>query len=1133
MNDQKVFHTRREYNRWVANQTLEDYALRFTAKKARRWSIFRVSNTALGAISFLALEAIGATITLEYGFNNTLAAVMVVSCILFLCALPISYYAAKYGVDIDLLSRGAGFGYLGSTITSLIYASFTFIFFALEAVIMASALELLFDIPKWSGYLISSLLIIPLVTHGITLISRFQMWSQPVWLILQLAPFVIILFHEVQYIAQWQDFTGKAEIAPKQDTHFFIGDNLILFGAASGVLFSLISQIGEQVDFLRFLPEKNKNNARQWWTALLLSGPGWILVGGLKILAGSLLLVIALQSGLSEHDAVDPTHMYLLAFGYLIESPQAVLAITGIFVILCQVKINVTNAYAGSIAWSNFFSRLTHSHPGRVVWVVFNVIIALLLMGLGIYQALEPILAIYSIVAIAWIGTIVADLIINKPLGLSPKGIEFRRAYLYDINPVGVGTMFIASIFGLLCLSGLFHIVDPAGYLKALAPYITLTLSLIVSPCIAYLTRGRFYLARDPKHDSAHLTEHKQCVVCENNFDTEDLAHCPIYRKTICSLCCSLESRCQDRCKTESRFSDQVRHWSKRFLPKKWHVFLNTRTVQFSVLMASISFIIASLFVLVYKQLPAKETDVLSQSLAVSLFQVYLLLIIVVGILVWLFVLANESRRIALEESISQTSLLSNEIKAHEITDQKLQLAKETADTANRAKSRYLSGISHELRSPLNAVLGYAQLLEKDALLQPDQLKKVSLIRRSGDHLSDLIEGLLDISKIEAGRIDIRRDKVDIRTMLAELDDMFSLQAQQKSLEFITKIADSLPAYVYGDGKHIRQILINLLSNSIKYTEHGRILFNISYRNQVAEFNVHDSGVGISKHEQERIFKPFERIRNRHVPQTAGTGLGLTISHLLTEIMGGDIAVDSSKGNGSLFTLTLMLSPVLTPPEPIKQLKTIYGYQGSRKTIMVVDDDASHRGLISEILTPLGFDVLEAESAVACLENITEQIDLFLLDITMPGMNGWQLLSTLRSQNIKTPIMMVSADAYEEFNFNHKPQQPQYDGYLTKPISDDRLLLEIGKLLQMRWHYSQQHAAASLIAMKDLTSQIEEPPNWGAIKELAELGYVDGIKKILDKMPVEYEIRQALAQHLEHFQFQQIINFCDNMVNHE
>src|SRR5437899_4743468 len=186
---QRIVRVRRSYNQWVANETLEDYALRFTAKKARRWSAARVANTAIGAISFLALEAIGGSITINYGFPNAAAAILIVGAIIFLTCVPIAYYACRYGVDIDLLTRGAGFGYIGSTVTSLIYASFTFLFFAIEAAIMSLALELWFGLPLFLGYVASSVVVVPLVTHGITFISRLQLWTQPIWIILHVLPF--------------------------------------------------------------------------------------------------------------------------------------------------------------------------------------------------------------------------------------------------------------------------------------------------------------------------------------------------------------------------------------------------------------------------------------------------------------------------------------------------------------------------------------------------------------------------------------------------------------------------------------------------------------------------------------------------------------------------------------------------------------------------------------------------------------------------------------------------------------------------------------------------------------------------------------------------------------------------------
>ena len=190
---QQVITFRRDYNSWVASETMEDYALRFTPRTFRKWSEWRVANTAFGAASFLILEAVGATLLVQHGFANAALAILATGLIIFLAGLPISVYAARYGVDMDLLTRGAGFGYLGSTITSLIYASFTFIFFALEAAVMAYALELAFDIPPAWGYGICALVVIPLVSHGVTAISRLQVWTQPLWLALLVLPLGYVL----------------------------------------------------------------------------------------------------------------------------------------------------------------------------------------------------------------------------------------------------------------------------------------------------------------------------------------------------------------------------------------------------------------------------------------------------------------------------------------------------------------------------------------------------------------------------------------------------------------------------------------------------------------------------------------------------------------------------------------------------------------------------------------------------------------------------------------------------------------------------------------------------------------------------------------------------------------------------
>jgi signal transduction histidine kinase/CheY-like chemotaxis protein len=1127
MREQHVSGTRRNYNRWVANQTLEDYALRFTAKSARKWSLGSVTNTALGAISFLALEAIGGVITLHYGFDNALAAILVVSLIIFLTSLPITYYAARYGVDIDLLSRGAGFGYIGSTITSLIYASFTFIFFALEAAIMASALELLFGLPLSIGYLVSSLVVIPLVTHGITFISRFQLWSQPLWLILQLLPFVFILWQESSAVGQWTEFKG---IAPSEGNGF----NVLFFGAASGVLFSLIAQIGEQVDILRFLPEKEKKNSWRWWAALLAAGPGWIIVGAIKILAGSFLVVLAINHGVGVEVADDPIQMYLIAFSYLDLSPIATLAIAGIFVIICQLKINVTNAYAGSIAWSNFFSRLTHSHPGRVVWLVFNVVIALLVMELGIYDALENILGIYSSVAVAWVGALVADLVINKPLGLSPKHIEFKRAHLYDINPVGVGAMFIASILGITSYSGEF-----GELAQALSPYIALIAAFIVSPLIAIVTKGRYYIAR-PSSAIATSNGFACCKVCQNEFEIEDMASCPAYGGAICSLCCSLDVRCHDQCKTDARLGDQLAQFISAILPSRLVSKMNARTLQFLGLFTLITLIIAALFMLVYLQGPELDPEI-KFFISSTLFQLFFILLIIIGVFTWLFVLAKESRQFALAESQRQTELLSKEIEAHKKTDHALQKAKETAEAANQAKSRYLTGISHELRSPLNSMLGYAQLLEKDGDLTEIHRNKAKIIRRSGDHLADIIEGLLDISRIEAGRIEFRRDQVPLQSLIDELIEMFHLQAEAKNIKFKYIALSAIPSVVIADEKHLWQILINLLSNAVKFTHQGGMSLSVSYRNQVAVFTISDTGVGISPLDAERIFEPFERIRTSSLPHIQGTGLGLTISKLLTEIMGGEIMLSSEVGTGSSFRLALMLPRVFEPSIRLQPVTCIESYIGEPKTIMVVDDDAYHRGLISEILTPLGFLVLESPDGETCCnyQNLNE-VDLFLLDISMPGMSGLVLVEALRKKEISVPIIMVSADAYEtpvdSIPDNNKIRF--YDDYITKPIRDSILLDKLASALNLTWCYEADAAKIIIAEAVNVVPVINTDESFEGVTEadyrelisMAEIGFIGGINKLLTRLeesPGTDRFVSLIRSYLMRYQFEKIISVCN------
>ncbi|GGF41218.1 hybrid sensor histidine kinase/response regulator [Aliidongia dinghuensis] len=1091
---QRIVRERRQYNQWVANQTLEDYALRFTAKRARRWSSFRVANTAIGAISFLACEAIGGSLTLNYGFTNTAAAILAVGLLIFATGLPICYHAIRHGVDVDLLTRGAGFGYIGSTITSLIYASFTFILFAVEGVIMAAALETCFGIPRPIAYVLVSLVVVPIVAYGIRMISRLQVWTQPIWLFFQVAPLVAIALGHPDEVQNWSDYRGLVGNGSGQF-------DLLLFGIAASILLSLIPQIGEQVDYLRFLPSRRRKGRFGWWAALLLAGPGWILMGAAKLFAGSFLAVLALQHGVPYAHATEPAELYRVALQYLTLSPQAALILTGIFVVTCQLKINVTNAYAGSIAWSNFFSRLTHSHPGRVVWVLFNIALSLMLMNLGIFGVIERILGLYSNFAVAWLGAIVADLVINKPLGWSPPGIEFKRAHLYDINPVGVGAMLLAVTASTLAFFGMF-----GATAQAFAPFISLTVAFGAAPLIAWATEGRYYIARTPQaalEPGAEL----RCSICENVFEREDMAFCPAYGGAICSLCCTLDARCHDSCKAEARFVEQIMALLRRLLPARLALGLNSRVGHFIGVLFLFALVIGGVLTFIY-YLDAVGPPSDRMIIANTLWLVFVSLLIVSGVAAWLLVLAHESRRAAEEESDRQTHMLMREIEAHERTDAELQKAKEVAEAANFAKSRYVIGMSHEIRAPLNAIFGYAQLMERDGAAVPVRQNAVRVIRRSAEHLSNLIDGLLDISKIEAGRFMLYRDRVRIRDFLDQIVDMFRLQAQAQGIAFHYDGAESLPVYVYTDEKRLRQILINLLSNAVKYTDRGHAALRVHYRGQVAEFEIEDSGIGIPAADIERIFEPFERGQMPNARAVPGTGLGLTITKLLTEMMGGAISVESVLGRGSLFRIKLFLSEATAPETLPAPQARIAGYRGPRRKVLIADDDTAHLELVQELLTPLGFLTFSASDGLTCLSLAEEcRPDLVLLDISMPGLDGWSVARRLREAgHAKARIVMISANV-DEFR-TRREAEPAHDDHLVKPIDVQRLIDRIQVLLGLDWieHGQDEPEPAAPHTIEARPAEaVPSRRHLDELHQLGRIGYIRGIEAKLGEIATEDE----------------------------
>jgi len=646
----KALKKRRNYNAFVTNEAIEDYSLRSAAKSFRHWPCWLLANTALGGITFLALEAIGALLVLNNGFINSSLAILCVSIIIMVTGLPISYYASRYNVDIDLLTRGAGFGYFGSTVTSLVYASYTIIFFAIEAAIMAKALEVGLGIPLSAGYLVSSVVIIPLVFYGITFINKLQLYTQPIWIILSVMLFTYILSTDPSALDSWVAYTGHDGKAGDFDP--------LLFGGALSVLFSLVPQIGEQVDYLRFLPNKTPANRVQWWLSMAAAGPGWIILGAVKLLCGSFLAVLFIRrEGVVLKDALDPFNLYLNGFAGMFSSAGLALAVTTVFVVVCQVKINVTNAYAGSLAWSNFFSRVSHSHPGRALWLIFNVTISVLLMQFGVFYILHSVLMVYAMFAVAWVGAIFADLTILKPLGISPPHIEYKRANLYNVNPVGFGAMLFSSGTAFLCYLGVF---GPTP--ETFAPLIALVVSIPAAVGIALVTKGKYYLARKaaPVNSDAIIT----CATCGNAYEANDMVFCPAYDEHVCSLCCSLDNICSGFCKKSSK----GRSWRSRIVGDASGIFtvpfLSRRAKIFSVHFFNILCAQALIFTLCYAYFSRNSLGI--PRLAEEFITVFIFSILITGIWVWWFSFIQESRLLAEDELDKHIQELNDEVQKRE-----------------------------------------------------------------------------------------------------------------------------------------------------------------------------------------------------------------------------------------------------------------------------------------------------------------------------------------------------------------------------------------------------------------------------------------------------------------------------------
>nr|WP_229742307.1 hypothetical protein [Gordonia jinhuaensis] len=507
----------------VTRESMEDYTLRFAPRSYRKWGPGVVAISALGGIAYLADFAIGANIGIANGTGNALWGIGFFAVVIALTGFPLAYYGARYNIDLDLITRGSGFGYYGSVITNVIFASFTFIFFALEGSIMAQGLKLGLHIPLWIGYLLSSVLVIPLVIYGMNTLAKLQVWTTPLWLIMMVLPFLYLLFRHPDAISHFFAFSGAdSNGQPLHKGVSFAGTML-----AAGVCLSLIAQIAEQIDYLRFMPPKTPENSRKWWAATIMAGPGWVVFGAIKQIIGLFLAVYLI--GVSADNvgiANQPVHQFLEIYQDFLPHWLA-LTLAVILVVISQIKINVTNAYSGSLAWTNSFTRLTKTYPGRIVFLIFNVAIAIVLMEADMFSFLNNLLNFYANCGIAWIVAVASDIVINKyVLGISPRQAEFRRGMLYSFNPVGVISVIVAAGASILVF---FHVFGDA--IQPYSPIVALVLAFVLPPIIAIATKGKYYLRRTddgidlPMYDEyGNPSDEKlMCVVSGVEFERPDM----------------------------------------------------------------------------------------------------------------------------------------------------------------------------------------------------------------------------------------------------------------------------------------------------------------------------------------------------------------------------------------------------------------------------------------------------------------------------------------------------------------------------------------------------------------------------------------------------------------------------------